>query len=40
MLREYEKTLDNTEKQNLNELFLEYLRLPITNFAFYPPTKV
>ena len=40
MLIELEKTLENSEKQNLTELFLEYLTLPITNFSIFPPTKV
>ena len=41
MLQEYEKIVsENCEKTNLSELFIEYLDLPITNFKFYPATKV
>ena len=40
MLTEFDKLLENSETNNLTQLFIEYLTLPITNFNFIPATKV
>jgi hypothetical protein len=40
LLAEYDEVMMNSEKENLSELFLQYVDLPITNFTHVPVTKV
>ena len=40
MLAEFDKSLENSETENISELFIEYLTLPISNFSVIPATRV